>query len=86
MGQVSFNIIKKMILVSWEEKVSFVVNPSDLLFYILALNALATGLVVAMNNLISDIPHSVPSFPNGNNDLCCPELSGFLLSVDTLVK
>jgi hypothetical protein len=67
-----FNIIEKVILVSWKKQVVVVVYGTDFEFCLNSLNAVTAGLIVAMNYCIADSPNEVPLFPDAAQNVRCP--------------
>ena len=66
------NIVKEVILISWEEEITSIINGADFGFGFKTLYSLAAKLVVTMDDVIADSPNEVPLFPNTAQDVCCP--------------
>jgi hypothetical protein len=73
-SKVKFDIIKEVILVSWNKKKQFavVVYGADFNFCLNSLYLVMTGLIVAMNYCIVERPNEVPLFPDAAQNVCCP--------------
>jgi hypothetical protein len=61
---------------------SVLINHPDLGLCIKAVDALASGLVVAMDYFAADGPYENPAIPNACDNLCGPDEAGFLLGVE----
>jgi hypothetical protein len=74
-----------VILIRWKKKVALVVYGSNIEFCFTALDALAAGLVMAVDNFVADGPQYVPLVPDAGQNVCCPELSCLLFGADAFV-
>jgi hypothetical protein len=63
-SKMKFDIIKEVILVSWKKEVAVIVYGVDFKFCLGLLYAVMTGLIMAMNYCIVNIPNEVPLFPD----------------------
>jgi hypothetical protein len=61
--------------IAGKELVPFEVDGTDL-----ALSLDSGVVVVAMNNIVADLPHHFKLGPDGSNDVCRPEFAGLILA------
>jgi len=66
------DVIKEVILVSWEKEFAVIVYGADFDFCFDSLYSVTAGLIVAMNYCVADSPNEVPFFPDAAQNVRCP--------------